>query len=111
MRSTKVVGEYLLGAGAVDHFEKMLDDRGERITGRIVYLFDCYFSNGKLAARFPIKDSDSVVYIDTTDEPTTNGVDTLVQQVRSGDPVAAVVGVGGGATLDCAKAVSNLLTN
>src|SRR5580692_6378127 len=111
MRITKTVGEYLLGSGAVDHFEKMLSKDGERLTGRVVYLFDHCFSDGKLAARFPIKVSDSIVYLDTTDEPTTDGVDTLVRDLRSGDAVVAVVGIGGGATLDSAKAVSNLLTN
>jgi 3-deoxy-alpha-D-manno-octulosonate 8-oxidase len=111
MRSTKTVGEYLLGAGAVDHFEEMLCDRGERLDGRVVYLFDHYFSNGELARRFPIEDRDSVIYVDTTNEPTTEGVDALTRQLRSGDPVAAVVGVGGGSTLDCGKAVSNLITN
>ena len=111
MRITKTVGEYLLGAGALDHFEQMLNDRGNRLAGRVVYLFDHYFSNGRLAARFPIGGNDSVIYVDTTDEPTTDGVDILVRDLRVGDPVTAVVGVGGGATLDCAKAVSNLLTN
>jgi 3-deoxy-alpha-D-manno-octulosonate 8-oxidase len=111
MRITKIVGEYLLGAGAVDHFEKMLNDDDRRRTGRVVYLIDHYFSDGKLAARFPVKTIDSVTYVDTEDEPTTDGVDALAQEVRSGNPVTAVVGVGGGATLDCAKAVSNLLTN
>jgi 3-deoxy-alpha-D-manno-octulosonate 8-oxidase len=45
------------------------------------------------------------------DEPTTDAVDALVARLRAGPPVKAVVGVGGGSTLDTAKAVSNLLGN
>src|SRR5205823_2970765 len=78
---------------------------------RVVYLFDSYFSDGKLADRFPVKAADSLIYIDTTDEPTTDGVDALVARLRGGPAVKAVVGVGGGSILDTAKAVSNLLGN
>ena len=52
-------------------------------------------------------------FVDTTNEPTTEGIDQLVAQVREKceQIPCALVGVGGGATLDTAKAVANLLTN
>jgi 3-deoxy-alpha-D-manno-octulosonate 8-oxidase len=108
---TKTVGEYLLAPGAVSQFERVLSGRVNGPGDRVVYLFDHFFSDGRLAARFPIKAADTVIYVDTVDEPTTDGVDALVARVRSGPEVKAVVGVGGGATLDTAKALSNLLAN
>ena len=111
LRVTKTVGEYLLGAGAIAEFERVLSGHADRPDDRVVYLFDRYFSDGRLAGRLPVKASDTVRYIDTTDEPTTDAVDMLVADLRNGPPIKAVIGVGGGATLDTAKAVSNLLTN
>jgi 3-deoxy-alpha-D-manno-octulosonate 8-oxidase len=111
MRMTKTVGEYLLGAGAVSQFEQVLSGRVKGPDDRVVYLLDHFFSDGKLATRFPVKLADSLIYVDTTNEPTTDGVDALVAELRVGPTVRAVVGVGGGSTLDTAKAVSNLLGN
>jgi 3-deoxy-alpha-D-manno-octulosonate 8-oxidase len=111
LRITKTVGEYLLGSGALAQFERILSQRADRPEDRIVYLFDGFFSDGKLAGRLPIKTADTVRYLDTTDEPTTDGVDTLVADLRAGPQIKAVIGIGGGATLDTAKAVSNLLNN
>jgi 3-deoxy-alpha-D-manno-octulosonate 8-oxidase len=111
LRITKTVGEYLLGPGAIGEFGRILSQRADQPGDRVVYLFDGFFSDGKLAARLPIKAIDTVRYLDTTDEPTTGGVDALVNDLRSGLQIKAVVGIGGGATLDTAKAVSNLLNN
>jgi 3-deoxy-alpha-D-manno-octulosonate 8-oxidase len=111
LRITKTVGEYLLGAGALGEFPRVLSGRADGQADRVVYLFDHFFSDGGLAARLPIKKHDTVRYVDTTDEPTTEGIDTLVTELRVGAPIRGVVGVGGGATLDTAKAISNLLGN
>ena len=49
----------------------------------------------------------------TRHEPTTEFIDVLTEEVVSncGREACAIVGIGGGTTLDIAKAVSNLLTN
>jgi 3-deoxy-alpha-D-manno-octulosonate 8-oxidase len=111
LRVTKTVGEYLLAPGALSEITQVLTNHAEQPTDRVVYLIDHYFQDGKLARRLPVKAVDSVIYVDTRNEPTTDGVDQLVARVRVGETVKAVVGVGGGATLDTAKALSNLLTN
>ena len=111
MRLTKTVGQYLLGNGALAELGQLLSEKVTSPQDRVVYLVDHYFSDGSLAARLPIKQADSVYYIDTTDEPTTDGIDALTSQVRLGPLPVAVVGLGGGATMDSAKALSNLLTN
>ena len=111
MRLTKTVGQYLLGNGALAEIDKLLSEKVASPQDRVVYLIDHYFKDGALAARLPVNAADTVLYIDTTDEPTTDGVDALTAQVRQGPLPVAVVGIGGGATMDSAKALSNLLTN
>ncbi len=55
--------------------------------------------------------NDSIIYIDTSYEPTVEYVDKIVADLRTKNSVDGVFGMGGGSTLDFAKAVSNLLTN
>ncbi len=111
MRITKTVGEYLLARGALAKIEVVLRGRADQATDRVVYLVDHYFADGALVAGLPLRPVDTVTYLDTTNEPTTEGVDDLVAMLRAGSPVRAIVGIGGGSSLDTAKAVSNLLTN
>ena len=108
-----MVGRYVLGRGA---FDSLAETVGERVNGtedRVVYLVDHYFRGKELCARLPTRDADRLVFVDSTDEPTTEQVDALTEEARGGDaaPPVTVVGIGGGSTLDAAKAVSNLLTN
>jgi 3-deoxy-alpha-D-manno-octulosonate 8-oxidase len=111
MRLTKTVGQYLLGRGALDNLGQLIAERATSDQDRVIFLIDHFFSDGKLAARLPVKSADTVLYVDSTDEPTTEGVDALTAELRQGPLPVAVIGIGGGATLDTAKAVSNLLTN
>jgi 3-deoxy-alpha-D-manno-octulosonate 8-oxidase len=111
LRVTKTVGEYLLGRGALLQFEQLLHGRADRPDDRVVYLVDHFFRDGRLLDKLPVKTVDTVIYLDTSEEPTTEGMDDLVARLHVGPPVKAVVGIGGGASLDTAKAVSNLLTN
>jgi 3-deoxy-alpha-D-manno-octulosonate 8-oxidase len=111
LRITKTVGEYLLAPGALAELEQVLRGRADQPTDRVVYLIDHYFADGTLMQRLPLKPIDTIEYLDTTNEPTTEGVDELVATLSIGAPVTAIVGIGGGSSLDTAKAVSNLLTN
>lgn len=110
MRPTKVVGEYLLGFGALQQVDRLLPKSARQSEG-CVYLIDHFFSNGSLLPRLPLQEKDRVLYVDTTDEPTTEQVDGITAQLRADAPPQAIVGVGGGSTMDIAKAVSNLLSN
>jgi 3-deoxy-alpha-D-manno-octulosonate 8-oxidase len=110
MRLTKSVGEYLLGFGSVRLADRVLNG-GIPNTGRRVYLIDHFFSDGCLLADLPLNASDTVLYVNTSDEPTTEQVDSIAGDLRVATPTRTVVGIGGGSTLDVAKAVSNLLTN
>lgn len=115
MRLTKTVGQYFLGTGAIDELPRLLaEQRHGDTAGSTLFLLDHYFSRDAaktIVDSLPMQPQDQLIFVDTTDEPTTELVDSLVTQAKQLDDVVAVVGMGGGATMDCAKAVSNLLAN
>ena len=78
------------------------------------FFVDHFFSNTpEFIGRLPVEKHDAMFFIDTTAEPTTEQVDDICTKIRDefeNFPVC-IVGIGGGSTMDIAKAVSNLMTN
>lgn len=112
MRITKTAGQFYIGAGALANLETMVHARLGESAEPVLYLVDHYFQGGALEERLPVRDADQVLFIDTTDEPTTEQLDTMTDVVRKGSKTpAVVVGIGGGSVLDIAKGMANLLTN
>lgn len=110
----KSVLNYVFAAGSLTKLDGMLALRRASHGDHVVFCVDDYFKDKQLLKKLPIQKSDEILFIDTTHEPKTTGIDALVQsllQRRKGVTAAAVVGIGGGTTLDTAKAISNLLTN
>lgn len=113
MNITKTVGEYAFGRGSFDTLGDILIERRGSEAGHVVFFVDQFFEGTALAQRLPVETNDQVIFVDTTDEPTTDGVDSYADAVRnhhSSQP-AAIVGIGGGSVLDTTKAVANLITN
>lgn len=78
-----------------------------------VFLVDSVFRDRPLSARIPLRYADEIIFVDTTFEPKTEQVDALRDAIRDAHAVrpAGVIGIGGGSTLDLAKAVALMLTN
>lgn len=119
VKLVKNVGRYNIGAGSLAELRGLLDGRRAQALARgqdgsVVFLVDEYFqSRSELAAQLGAQDSDVLQFVGTTHEPKTGGIDDVVASLLArgkGQP-AAVVGMGGGITMDTAKAVSNLLGN
>lgn len=113
-RNTKNVPYYLLGAGAFDQLESLVDERRKAATGPALFFVDHYFQNKPLAARVPAIAGDRVFFVNTSAEPTVEVVDAFAATAKAflnGAQPCCVTGIGGGAVLDMAKAVANLLTN
>ena len=113
------VGSFNFGKGAIADLATHVDKRREvaRAAGtdeRAVFLVDEFFKSSEgFAARLGSRREDHVAYVGTADEPTTDSIDKLTAKLISeglSNP-ATIIGVGGGITLDTAKAVANLLTN
>ena len=108
------VSRYLFSKGAICRLPDVLAFRREQGSNRVIFLLDEFFKeNSKPVRQLPFEAKDQLIYVSTKEEPTTDGIDALVKQLRDDgvEDVCAVVGIGGGVTLDTAKAVSNLITN
>ena len=113
------VGRYNIGASSLAEIGGLLErlrnqaDKGGQ-SASVIYLVDQYFkTDTALANRLCVQPGDALEFISTSNEPTTDDIDQLVAKlIQNGfsKPVA-IVGMGGGITMDFAKAVSNLLTN
>ena len=113
------VGSFNFGRGAIadlaGHVTTRRDlARAQGADERVIFVIDQFFrGRNDILSRLPQQDGDVVLIVDTTDEPTTAGIDALVADVRAQgvNIPATIVGFGGGITLDTAKAIANLLTN
>jgi 3-deoxy-alpha-D-manno-octulosonate 8-oxidase len=110
------VGGFTIGRGSLQRLPAFVDARRDVVGGeaRAVYLVDSFFADRQdLMTRLGARTTDIVRFVDATDEPTTDGIDVITNEIRGqlGDIPATIVGFGGGTTMDTAKAVANLLTN
>ncbi|MBV5267052.1 MAG: iron-containing alcohol dehydrogenase, partial [Burkholderiaceae bacterium] len=110
-RNFKVVSQVIFGRGAFDQLDEILSHK--RKNGFMVFLVDDFFMNHALKHRIPQHSEDMLLWVNVTDEPKTLYVDNLAKQVKdfSAKLPDGVVGIGGGSTMDLAKAVSLMLTN
>jgi 3-deoxy-alpha-D-manno-octulosonate 8-oxidase len=113
IKNARNVRSYMYGFGQLGGLGNILDNcRGG--DSPAVFFIDHYFEANGLPSRLNVDpEIDPVIFIDSTHEPKTGQVNALRDEVmgRLGKMPCAIVGLGGGTTLDIAKAVSNLLTN
>ncbi|MDD5392909.1 MAG: iron-containing alcohol dehydrogenase family protein [Thiothrix sp.] len=114
VRNVRNVLRYTVGEGALSELPKLLAARRSEGTYSIVFFIDAFFkSQPDIIARLGITSDDKTVFVATEEEPSTDAIDQITIQLRDigfAQP-CAIVGMGGGITMDVAKAVSNLLTN
>jgi 3-deoxy-alpha-D-manno-octulosonate 8-oxidase len=78
----------------------------------MIFLVDHFFEGKPLVQRIPLNGKDKIVFADVTHEPKTKQVDALAASLREEfGTVSGIVGIGGGSTMDLAKAVSLMMTN
>lgn len=112
MRNSKFVQHYYLGSGSIDNLPTVLEKRKIDESSFVVFVIDHFFKDNTLIARLPISQKDVLLYADTTNEPKAEYIDDLVDVIKVINQLpVAIVGIGGGSTLDIAKAISILLTN
>lgn len=110
------VGGFTVGRGSLDRLVEFVDARraAAGTDAKVVYLVDGFFrSRADIVSRLGARPTDVLRYVDVVDEPTTDGIDAITDDIRrsTGTTPATIVGFGGGTTMDTAKAVANLLTN
>lgn len=104
---------YNIGFDAINSLEGLLaPSRGNRQP--VVAFIDEFFAGRpEIIANLKLQESDKIVFVSTDLEPTTDYIDYQVADLhKSGiNSPSAIIGMGGGITLDVGKAVSNMLTN
>ena len=110
-RNFKMVDYVVYGRGSFNQLDEILapNRKGD---APMIFLVDHFFEGKPLVQRIPLNGKDKIVFADVTHEPKTKQVDALAASLREEfGSVSGIVGIGGGSTMDLAKAVSLMMTN
>jgi 3-deoxy-alpha-D-manno-octulosonate 8-oxidase len=112
-RNFKMVSHVVFGRGCFNQLDDILAEKRKSEDSYMVFLVDDVFLKSPFKDRVPVKDPDTLMWVNVDHEPKTGYVDRLTQNVKknSDELPDGIVGIGGGSTLDIAKAVSLMLTN
>jgi len=110
-RNLRIVPYLISGRGSYAQLGDVL--RPRRKGSPMVFMVDDVHEGKSFVSRLPMEKEDLLLFVNVDVEPKTKYVDELTERVRSFSPRPpdAVVGIGGGSTMDIAKAVSVMLTN
>jgi len=110
-RNFKMVDYVVYGRGCFNQLDGILAPHRKN-KQPIIFLVDHFFKGKPLADRVPIRDKDRIVFADVSCEPKTTYVDQLARELKDElGSLSGVVGIGGGSTMDLAKAISLMMTN
>ena len=110
-RNFKMVDYVVYGRGSFNQLDEILAPN-RKGTAPMIFLVDHFFEGKPLVQRIPLTGKDKIVFADVTHEPKTKQVDALAASLREEfGTVSGIVGIGGGSTMDLAKAVSLMMTN
>lgn len=92
--------------------DKFIVSHGTFDPKSIIVIADGFLRNNSKLTKLHHKYAFNLIYYDNKSEPSTNYIDELKAKVIAinNNPIC-IVGIGGGSTLDSAKALSNILTN
>jgi 3-deoxy-alpha-D-manno-octulosonate 8-oxidase len=110
-RNFKMVDYVVYGRGSFNQLDEILapNRKGD---APMIFLVDHFFEGKPLVQRIPLIGKDKIVFADVTHEPKTKQVDALAASLREEfGTISGIVGIGGGSTMDLAKAVSLMMTN
>lgn len=113
-KNCKNVQYYILGKGSSSQLGSVLVDKRQDDEPIVVFLIDHFFETYNIIDKLSCTNTDIVIYVNSTNEPYTDYINELLDYCKNilGNKLpVAIVGVGGGTTMDIAKAISVLLTN
>lgn len=110
-RNFKMVDYVVYGRGSFSQLDEILQPHRKN-DFPMIFLVDHFFKDKELVSRIPVKGNDKIIFADVTYEPKTTYVDNIAAELKNEfGNVSGVIGIGGGSTMDLAKAVSLMMTN
>ncbi|OGR19380.1 MAG: alcohol dehydrogenase [Desulfobacterales bacterium GWB2_56_26] len=112
-RNFAIVPQIMFGRGSFNQLGDVIASKRLTPDSYFVFVLDDVFTGKPLEKRLPMQGRDLLLPVNVDDEPKTSYIDKLVAQIRAYSPVKpdGIVGIGGGSTLDIAKAISLMLNN
>jgi 3-deoxy-alpha-D-manno-octulosonate 8-oxidase len=106
-----MVDYVIYGRGSFNQLDEILSPN-RKGDAPMIFLVDHFFEGKSLVGRIPVQGKDKVIFSDVTYEPKTIYVDKIANELKAEfGTVSGIIGIGGGSTLDLAKAVSLMMTN
>jgi 3-deoxy-alpha-D-manno-octulosonate 8-oxidase len=110
-RNFKMVDYVVYGRGCFNQLDEIIAPH-RKAEAPMIFLVDHFFEGKALPSRIPLRGKDKIIFVDVTFEPKTKQVDALAQQLKDEfGTISGVIGIGGGSTMDLAKAVSLMMNN
>lgn len=103
----------MFGRGSFNQLGDIIEPKRVTDGSFFVFVLDDVFKGKPLEGRLPQKGGDLVLHVNVDEEPKTSYIDTLVQQISGYSDIKpdGIVGIGGGSTMDIAKAIALMLNN
>jgi 3-deoxy-alpha-D-manno-octulosonate 8-oxidase len=111
-RNFPMVPRVVYGRGSFDQVREIIEPKRQGDAPFIFFVDAVFEKRDSLTKRIPLKGSDKIIFIDTTDEPKTKQVDAVRDQLKAEfGTISGTLGIGGGSVMDMAKAVALMMTN
>jgi len=112
-RNLRVVPHLVYGRGSIGQLGDILSGKRTDSGSPAVFLIDSALEEKPFIRKLPLHAHDLIIFVNVETEPKTAYVDELTARVKafSNRQPDAIVGIGGGSTMDLAKAVALMVTN